>query len=299
MASIFLIVPLGLTHHLTIQPTNTHAFSQSYYYALISAALYFIISTLLLFNLLGAYVFNAYPPSFNSLTIPQRTLMLQTISYTLYLALGAGVFARIEGWEYADGVYWADYTLLTVGLGTDFPLKKTLSRALLIPYAVGGITALGLIIGSVRGLVLERGKTKVMRRAMGRKREERTEKMKTPEKGWRRREFEVMRQIEESAEKVQRWSALVVALGAYFVVWFGGAAVFWFTEDVRFSSPPPPSSDDTNKRVKLTPDCVCRNLNPGPTSNQCTSPTQHSSPSATGTSTPNPTPANPSSSYGR
>jgi len=91
--------------------------------------------------------------------------------FSLYLALGAGVFARIEGWGFTDGVYWADYTLLTVGLGSDFPLTTTLGRMLLIPYAAIGITMIGLVISSVRGLVLERAKAKVVRRFLGKERQ--------------------------------------------------------------------------------------------------------------------------------
>jgi potassium channel subfamily K len=97
--------------------------------------------------------------------------MLQTISFCLYLALGGGVFCEIENWGFADGLYWADYTLLTIGLGTDFPLTETLSRMLLVPYAAFGITLIGLVVSSVRGLVLERAKAKVVRRHLGKERE--------------------------------------------------------------------------------------------------------------------------------
>lgn len=97
--------------------------------------------------------------------------MLQTTSFSFYLALGAGVFSEIEGWGFADGVYWADYTLLTIGLGTDFPLTTVLGRLLLIPYAAFGITLVGLVVSSVRGLVLERAKAKVARRHLGKERE--------------------------------------------------------------------------------------------------------------------------------
>jgi len=97
--------------------------------------------------------------------------MLQTISFSLYLTLGAVIFSEIEGWQFVDGLYWADYTLLTIGLGTDFPLTTTLARMLLIPFAAIGITLIGLIVTSVRGLVLERLKTKVVRRRLGKERE--------------------------------------------------------------------------------------------------------------------------------
>ncbi|KAF4621304.1 hypothetical protein D9613_000821 [Agrocybe pediades] len=172
LACILLVIPIGLSHRPSVDaaPPGT-IYSQSYYYGLISCSLYFGISTLLLLSTLGSTIFHAYEPSFNVLTGPQRTLMLQTISFSLYLALGAGIFAGIENWSFADGLYWADYTLLTIGLGTDFPLTTTLGRMLLIPYAAFGITLIGLVVSSVRGLVLERAKTKVVRRHLGKERE--------------------------------------------------------------------------------------------------------------------------------
>lgn len=227
-------MPLSLTHKLIIQPRTSYVFSQSYYYGIISTALYGIISTLLLFNLVGAHVFHAYPPSFNSLTIPQRTLMLQTISYVLYLAVGAGMFAALEGWSYVDGVYFSNYTLLTIGLGTDFPLLSAAGQALMIPYAVGGITMIGLVIGSVRGLVLERGEVKVKRRTLEKERNKWIEKEElgggADLNQWKEREFRMMRQVEDRAEKIRKYGSLSVSFLAYLIVWLGGAVVFWFSE---------------------------------------------------------------------
>ncbi|KAF9465687.1 hypothetical protein BDZ94DRAFT_1214030, partial [Collybia nuda] len=231
LAAMFLVVPLGLTKDLEIRPRATHAFSQSYYYALISAAVYIIISTLLVFNTVGAYAFKAYPPSFNSLTIPQRTLMLQTISYVFYLALGAGVFSAIEGWDFVDGLYFSDYTLLTIGLGSDFPLQHTLARALMIPYAACGITMIGLVIGSIRGLVLERGKTQVIRRTLGKQREKHIKNLSGPDEAWKKQEFETMRHIEQRAERIRKYTPLGTSFFAFVVVWLGGALVFWFSEN--------------------------------------------------------------------
>ncbi len=219
--------------------------------------------------------------------------MLQTTSFSFYLALGAGVFSEIEGWGFSDGVYWADYTLLTIGLGTDFPLTTVLGRLLLIPYAAFGITLVGLVVSSVRGLVLERAKAKVARRHLGKERERwrknieersrlaannqsftqdsgnpslkqsridshlrkrKEEKlMRMPRKlskyagvplkhedqqgAWHRAEFELMRFIEESSEKTQRYSALLVSFFVILVVWTGGSLVFWSCEHVRTSPP--------------------------------------------------------------
>uniref|UniRef100_A0A8H7XLI1 Potassium channel domain-containing protein n=1 Tax=Psilocybe cubensis TaxID=181762 RepID=A0A8H7XLI1_PSICU len=279
LASLFLLLPICLAHNDNIDPKPfVVVWTQSYYYALISCILYFCVSTLLLVSTLGATVFHAYKPSFATLTGPQRTLMLQTISFTLYLALGAGVFSTAEGWSFTDGVYWADYTLLTVGLGSDFPPVTTLGRMLLIPYAAFGITLLGLVVSSVRGLVLERAKTKVALRHLGKQREkwkqniiERRHLSKTPDseigltrfqrwrkawkekrlmrlpnrlskatpvhlegrehhKRWHRTEFELMRYIEENAERTERYAALTASFLVIIVVWIGGSLIFWSCE---------------------------------------------------------------------
>uniref|UniRef100_D8PYP2 Potassium channel domain-containing protein n=1 Tax=Schizophyllum commune (strain H4-8 / FGSC 9210) TaxID=578458 RepID=D8PYP2_SCHCM len=232
LSFILLLVPLALSKHMLLYPRDTHAFSQSYYYAIISASVYCIISTLLLANLLGALVFKAYPPSFGSLTVPQRTLMLQTTAYVFYLALGALVFSYIEGWSFVDGLYWADYTLLTCGLGTDFPLYRTLSRALLIPYAVIGITMIGLVIGSVRALVLERGATAMVRRRLEKERKKWVEGLdgSADVRAWEKREFEEMRRIQQRADWMKRYMALATSTFAFAVLWLIGALIFWYSE---------------------------------------------------------------------
>lgn len=296
ISSILLFICIGLVNEKNLvlhHDPSTTTYTQSYYYGLISSILYFAVASLLLVSSLGSLVFHAYPPSFATLTGPQRTLMLQTTSFSLYLALGAGVFSEIEGWQFVDGVYWADYTLLTIGLGTDFPLHRVLARVLLIPYAAFGITLIGLIVSSVRGLVLERAKAKVVRRHLGQQREKwrqniekrarlaankrstesivddsnghlgfwshvnylrrREEKklMQMPHKltkhatiplkyedqlgTWHRAEFELMRLIEKSSERSERYNALFVSFFVILIVWIGGSLVFWSCERVRYS----------------------------------------------------------------
>ncbi|KAF5320655.1 hypothetical protein D9758_018220 [Tetrapyrgos nigripes] len=170
--------------------------------------------------------------------------MLQTISFTLYLALGAGVFAALEGWAFVDTVYWADYTLLTIGLGSDFPLKTSAGRGLLIPYAGGGLVIIGLVIGSVRGLVLEGAEERVERSQMRKEREKwivrfrekeghgKEKRGEGNEEDMERRkaEFEAMRNVRYRSKTVRRYTALGVSFFAFLVLWFIGALVFWFAE---------------------------------------------------------------------
>lgn len=96
----------------------------------------------------------------------QRTLMLQTILYLMYLLIGALVFYNAEksdpsaNWTYLDAVYWANVTLFTVGFG-DFTTTTALSKALLIPYAFVGVISLGLVISSIRKMILHHARRHV------------------------------------------------------------------------------------------------------------------------------------------
>ncbi|KAL7273724.1 Potassium channel [Rhizina undulata] len=207
-------------------------FSQSFYYGILAAGLYFIISTLLGINLYGSTIAKQYPPSFNLLTTSQRTLMLQTMTLMFYLGIGALVFSNVEDWDYTDAVYWADYTLLTVGFGTDLPLKTGLGRGLLIPFALGGIIVVGLVVNGVRGLMLERGKEKVERRAIEKERRRwvSSGRSVTMDGMGGEREFKVMRKIQSTAARRQNWGSLGISVVAVMVVWFGGAALFMVSE---------------------------------------------------------------------
>ncbi|KAK7537115.1 potassium channel-like protein [Phyllosticta citribraziliensis] len=250
VASVLLIalVCVASSSHFRLQPAASHALSQAYYYAIIAASIYAIVALLMVLTVYGASK-NHYAKEFR-LTISQRTLMLQTISFTAYLLLGGLVFSRIEGWDFLDGIYWADYTLLTVGLGSDFPPKTHLGRSLLFPFAFGGILMVGLVIGSIRSLVLERGKAKIDARMTEIRREKVLEKISAQKRivtiGYfqkvkfvhsglselerREQEFDVMRKIQSIAQKRRQYTALLLSILAACILWFIGAVVFKATE---------------------------------------------------------------------
>jgi potassium channel subfamily K len=110
-------------------PAARHALTSAFYYAIMAAAIYLIIAILMCLTVYGAWK-GHYARQFN-LTAAQRTLMLQTMSFFTYLLLGALVFSHIEKWEYLDAVYWADVTLLTVGLG-DYAYVSRFSTKILV-----------------------------------------------------------------------------------------------------------------------------------------------------------------------
>jgi potassium channel subfamily K, other eukaryote len=100
-----------------IAPYETY--TQGYWYAVMAAALYCICSMLLMVNMLG-YFLGHYPQQFD-LTDHQRTLILQTMLFFVWLAGGAAVFSTVEShygddpqkWGFVDGLYFCDVTILT------------------------------------------------------------------------------------------------------------------------------------------------------------------------------------------
>ncbi|ODA80810.1 hypothetical protein RJ55_03770 [Drechmeria coniospora] len=223
--------------------------SQAFYYGIWAAILYFVTASLMVVTFYGA-LSGHYSKDFD-LTPSQRTLMLQTVLVLMYILLGALVFSHIEGWSYLDAVYWANVTLFTVGFGDFCPVTE-LGRALLIPYALIGVLSLGLVISSIRSMILERGRRRFDARMEERKRRRviRTmakkgkDEILTPlereptvhdipegELERRRIEFELMRKIQNKASTRRKWMALIISAATWFCLWFLGALVFRAVEE--------------------------------------------------------------------
>ncbi|KAF5018163.1 hypothetical protein F66182_9873 [Fusarium sp. NRRL 66182] len=242
-------------------PSKELVWSQAFYYGMWAAILYFVDASLMVVTFYGAST-GHYSKDFN-LTPSQRTLMLQTIMFIMYLLLGALVFSRIEEWNYLDAVYWADVTLFTVGFG-DFRPDTTLGRALMMPYALVGVISLGLVVGSIRSLVLERGKRQVDAR-MGEKKRRRLvrtmakkgddgmlEPIHEPSAGdsglsqgtqgddrqlpktefeRRKAEFDLMRKIQAQTSSRRRWMAMATSTTTWLILWLLGAYIFFKCEE--------------------------------------------------------------------
>ncbi|KAK3700372.1 hypothetical protein LTR37_015983 [Vermiconidia calcicola] len=223
---------------------DRHALTQAFYYAIFAAVIYVILGLLMCITVLGA-VKGHYEKDFH-LTPSQRTLMLQTMAFITYLLLGALVYSHIEGWMYLDAVYWANVTLLTVGLG-DFHPSTAVGRGLLFPFAVVGIVMVGLVVGSIRSLILERGKKKLAARIVEKYRskavhnvDNRKQTIKismfasadfSTDPGLspaqkREEEFNVMRKVQAAAERERRYFALALSSSFVFILWFVGAVIF-------------------------------------------------------------------------
>ncbi|KAI9645625.1 Potassium channel [Ciborinia camelliae] len=141
-----------------IRPGQTY--SQGFWSAIMAASLYLVGSVVLMVNMLG-YFLGHYPQHFE-LDDNQRTLILQTIMFFIWLAGGAGIYEKVCGFQYADALYFCDVTITTVGFG-DFVPNNTLGRGLLFPYAVIGIIFLGLVVNSLWKFAVGVSKEKIVK----------------------------------------------------------------------------------------------------------------------------------------
>lgn len=265
-ASVLLIglISYASTSRFDAPGVQNQALTQAYYYSIFAAALYQVISYLMCITVWGAHR-GAYSKEF-ALTAAQRTLMLQTISFLVYLLVGALIYSKIEGWKYLDAVYFIDFTLLTVGIG-DYSPATHLGRSLLFPFAVGGIITIGLVVSSIRSLVLERGAEKLSARMTEKTRRRVVKQISTTQRQKRKKlpvqpikpvfrldqntaknlttdpvddqvgelerrktEFETMRHVQDMAAQEQKYMGLIFSTFAFALMWFVGAWVFSITE---------------------------------------------------------------------
>ncbi|KAH8655153.1 hypothetical protein BGZ60DRAFT_568232 [Tricladium varicosporioides] len=247
LSSISLV---ALTTSLRYALPYEYILTQAYYYAVFSAVLYFLVATMMAITVFGFYK-GHYDEEFK-LTVRRRSLMIQTSGFLLYLLSGAAVYAHVENWEYLDSVYWADYTILTVGIG-DFAPSTHLGRSLLFPFATGGIIIFGLVICTIRSLVVDRGKLKLGTNIMGKLRQKTLRELQKEDKSGKlapicsnlpgtiwmsehrcsREEFELMRQIQDRAISQRRWVSFLISAFAWFVLWFVSASIFKAAEKAQ------------------------------------------------------------------
>lgn len=150
---------ISMNEHVPPSRPN-QTYSQGFWHAVIAAVLYLISSMSLMGNMLG-YFLGHYPQHFE-LTDEQRNLILQTMMFFIWLAGGAGIFAKVEGWLFVDALYFCDVTILTVGFGDIHPANDT-GRGLVFPYSVGGIIILGLMVSSIRKFAQELGHDNIVK----------------------------------------------------------------------------------------------------------------------------------------
>ncbi|KAF1977624.1 voltage-gated potassium channel, partial [Bimuria novae-zelandiae CBS 107.79] len=230
----FGLAGLLIAAHFSTQPqkwSTKTKFTQAYYYAIFSSALSF--TTLLSVVLHGLGVIRKYYAKQTKWDTNQRALFRQSISLTLYLLIGSVIFARIEGWAFLDALFWAEFTLLTIGLGGEFTTKTTLGRTLLLPYAILGMVLVALLVISVRKL-MKGGRlhftNQLTERYLKQLRETLTRDGGPVYPMSNEYTFNLIRRIGPKAEKRCSRIALSISVTATLIILLGGAAIFEIAE---------------------------------------------------------------------
>lgn len=153
--------------HVPPKPPG-QAYSQGFWHSVLASLLYIVGSFLLSINMIG-YFKGHYPQNFE-LDNDQRTLILQTMSFFFWLAGGSGVFCALEGFTYADSLYYAQVSVLTIGFG-DFVPKTDAGKGFLFVFQFIGIIFLALVISSLTRFVGNIGTDKIIKRHQVHKRE--------------------------------------------------------------------------------------------------------------------------------
>ncbi|KAK9459625.1 uncharacterized protein V1516DRAFT_628780 [Lipomyces oligophaga] len=204
--------------------------SQGFWSGVITAILYFLLSALLSLNEIG-HMLGLYPPLF-VLTSSQRTLILQNLSLVVWIGAGGGLFSHLLGITYANGVYFCVVSVLTIGLG-DFHPTHDLGRALLLPYAVVGVLMLGLIVASMRSVVIGALKSAASFNTLERLRDSHL-KSDSNESTWdttAEDSFLAMRQVHARTIKITQRNFLLGSLTVFVLFYLIGALIFWAIED--------------------------------------------------------------------
>lgn len=168
-AGVDVYAPPALPHQL---------YTTAFYFAIIAACLYFFNTLILTINL-AVYLLGHYPQHF-ALSNSQRTLILQTTAFGIWLIVGAAIFQKVIGISFSDALYFSDITVLTLGFG-DILATSAVARGIIFPYAVFGIVMLGLIIGSMSQFFGEIENDNVVRKRIDWKRQALVETSPPPE----------------------------------------------------------------------------------------------------------------------
>ncbi|KAH1944130.1 hypothetical protein KXW30_007370 [Aspergillus fumigatus] len=145
-ATLLAVIGVIAREYAEVNPQQTLRYTQNYFYGTFAAGLYILVAVLLAIHTCS--VRSVHLTHDERRTVECTSIILRVGAFSVFLLAGAAVYATIEGWTFMDALYWADYTLLTIGIGNIAP-KTHLGRSLLFPYVSAGILNTGLVITSI------------------------------------------------------------------------------------------------------------------------------------------------------
>jgi hypothetical protein len=237
-AILFSLIGVVARQHPIAQPQQSLQYTQNFFYGILAAGLYILIAILLAIYTASAHTVRLSRK--DRQTIECTSIILRTITFAVFLLGGAAMYSSIEGWSFMDGLYFTDYTLLTIGIGNIVP-KTHLGRSLLFLYATVGIIALGLVVSSIASFARDILKVK-LRFKLEEARIDMHERGHSPgpingpdnestlvpasARFPSRSEVLKVHRIKSDFYRRRRWEAFLFSLAAWFVLWLVSAVIF-------------------------------------------------------------------------
>jgi potassium channel subfamily K len=241
-AILFSLIGVVARQRPIAQPQQALHYTQNFFYGILAAGLYILIAILLAIYTASAHTIRLSRN--DRQTIECTSIILQTITFAVFLLGGAAMYSSIEGWSFMDGLYFTDYTLLTIGIGNIVP-KTHLGRSLLFPYATVGIIALGLVVSSIASFARDILKVKLRFKleqvridmhergdSLGPINGPDNESTLVPASARFPSRSEVLKvhRIKSDFYRRRRWEAFLIFLAAWFVLWLVSAVIFHRSE---------------------------------------------------------------------
>ncbi|CCE82852.1 Piso0_002603 [Millerozyma farinosa CBS 7064] len=224
LASMLLLVVIIQLDKSCRQHESYHR-TEGFWFGVITSLLYFICSIFLSVNFVG-YKLDKYPATFN-LDSRQRSLMIYTIVLAVWFVVGSICMGHlISGLTLGSSLYFCTVSILTIGLGDISPVSAG-SRTFDLIYSLIGLLIMGLIIASIRSVVLSSASPVLIWHIMEKRRSKYLDEVKLGSKTLESfQAFDIMRDIRRSAEKYELNISLVLSIGTFTLFWLIGALVF-------------------------------------------------------------------------
>ncbi|QLL34153.1 hypothetical protein HG536_0F04810 [Torulaspora globosa] len=202
--------------------------SIGYWFAAITSGLYFGCTLTLTTHFVG-YLLGKYPARFN-LIKNERSLMVFTVSFSIILIWGGGMFSGLLHVSFGNSLYFCVVSILTIGLGDIVPVSLA-SRILLLFYSLLGFINLALIIAMTTGIFRSSSGPVVFFHKVEVQRKRELFRIKSNEICYTSEEaFSTMQRIRKKARSRQKFEALLFTLLAFVIFWHLGSLGLRFAE---------------------------------------------------------------------
>lgn len=199
-----------------------------FWFACITSGLYFGCTLTLSLHYLG-YTLNKYPATFNLLP-NERSIMVFTVFFSLWLIWGAAMFQGLLDISYGNALYFCTVSLLTVGFG-DILASSVASKIMILIFSLSGVIILGLIVYMTRAIIQKSSGPIFYFHRVENSRHKIWDKLCKGEESLTNKEaFELMKSIKKSSKLKGHLYSLVSTIFVFTSFWLLGAVVFKYAE---------------------------------------------------------------------